>query len=143
MQALRAQTTTQPHLSADYPLSILLGRGLIDQVQHDAGMRYARLYWGLFGKPFGRTQDYQQSRGGDVSEAAEARDRREYEALAAELANLGALGMINDLAVFLRRGWLIDAILSGGTRHRRHALRLECIREALDAISVVGLVVAA
>jgi hypothetical protein len=36
--------------------------------------------------------------------------RAEYEAAAAALADLGAVGLITDLAVFLRRGWLGDAI---------------------------------
>jgi hypothetical protein len=50
MQRWRAATTGDQRLSPDYPLSILLGRGLIDEVQHDAGMRLGRLYWALFGK---------------------------------------------------------------------------------------------
>lgn len=143
MQQLRLATTGDRNLSPDYPLSILLGRGLITPVQHDAGMRFARLYWGLFGKPFGKTQDYQQARGGEISEGAEAHARREYELLVDELAKHGAVGMITDIAVFLRRGWLIDAILRGDNRHRRHSVRLQRIREALDAVSMLMPAVAA
>lgn len=140
MQQLRAATTGDPALSPDYPLSVLLGRGLISPLQHDAGMRFARLYWALFGKPFGRAQDYQQPRdirdtGGGLGAAAELRSRTEYETALAALADLGAVGLITDLAVFLRRGWLVDAILRGANRHRRHQVRLQRIRQALDALA--------
>jgi hypothetical protein len=135
MQSLRAATTGDARLSPDYPLSILLGRGLIDQVQHDAGMRLARLYWALFGKPFGRALDYRQARGGGMDAAAELRARAEYEAALAALADVGAVSLILDLAVFLRRGWLVDAILKRETRHRRHQVRLQRIRVALDALA--------
>ena len=140
MQKLRASTTGDQALSPDYPLSVLLGRGLINPLQHDAGMRFARLYWTLFGKPFGRAQDYQQprdirsSRGG-LDAAAELHCRTEYEAAVAALADLGAVGLITDLAVFLRRGWLVDAILRGANRHRRHQVRLQRIRQALDTLA--------
>ena len=140
MQVLRAKVTGDQALSPDYPLSVLLGRGLINSLQHDAGMRFARLYWTLFGKPFGRTQDYQHPRdirdGGDgPSAAAELQCRADYEAAVAALADLGAVGLITDLAVFLRRGWLVDAILRGANRHRRHQVRLQRIRQALDALA--------
>ena len=140
MQTLRAATTGDQTLSPDYPLSILLGRGLINPLQHDSGMRFARLYWTLFGKPFGRAQDYQQPRdvrdtGGGLDAAAELRCRVEYEAAVAALADLGAVALITDLAVFLRRGWLVDAILRGASRHRRHQVRLQRIRQALDALA--------
>jgi len=140
MQSLRANTTGDQALSPDYPLSVLLGRGLINPLQHDAGMRFARLYWTLFGMPFGRAQDYQQPR--DIRDAAagpgaaaELQCRAEYEAAVAALADLGAVGLITDLAVFLRRGWLVDAILRGANRHRRHQVRLQRIRQALDALA--------
>jgi hypothetical protein len=141
MQQQRAVTTGDQALSPDYPLSILLGRGLINPLQHDAGMHFARLYWTLFGKPFGRAQDYQQPRdiresgGGGLSAGAELRCRAEYEAALAALGDLGAVGLITDLAVFLRRGWLVDAILRGANRHRRHQVRLQRIRQALDALA--------
>lgn len=140
MQQLRAETTGDQALSPDYPLSVLLGRGLINPLQHDAGMRFGRLYWTLFGKPFGRAQDYQQPRairdtGHGLEAAAELRCRAEYEAALAALADLGAVSLITDLAVFLRRGWLVDAILRGANRHRRHQVRLQRIRQALDALA--------
>lgn len=140
MQKLRAATTGDQTLSPDYPLSVLLGRGLINPLQHDAGMRFARLYWALFGKPFGRAQDYQQPRdirdtGSGLEASAELRCRVEYEAALAALADLGAVGLITDLAVFLRRGWLVDAIIRGANRHRRHQVRLQRIRQALDALA--------
>lgn len=140
MQALRTNTTGDQALSPDYPLSVLLGRGLINPLQHDAGMRFARLYWTLFGKPFGRAQDYQLQRdvrdgGGGLGAAAELQCRADYEAAVAALADLGAVGLITDLAVFLRRGWLVDAILRGANRHRRHQVRLQRIRQALDALA--------
>lgn len=135
MQNLRLATTGDQNLSPDYPLSVLLGRGLINQVQHDAGMRFAGLYWALFGKPFGRSQDYQQPRGSGMDAATELKTRAEYEAAVAALADLGAVGLITDLAVYLRRGWLVDEILRGGARHRRHQVRLLRIRHALDALA--------
>ncbi len=135
MQKLRRDSTGDQLLSPDYPLSILLGRGLISLSQHDAGMRFARLYWALFGKPFGRAQDYQQPRGGGMAAAAELRCRMEYEAAVAALADLGAVSLMTDLAVFLRRGWLVDAILRGENRHRRHQVRLQRIRQALDTLA--------
>jgi hypothetical protein len=140
MQVLRATVTGDQALSPDFPLSVLLGRGLINSRQHDAGMRFAHLYWTLFGKPFGRTQDYRQPRdirdGGDGSSAAaELQYRADYEAAVAALADLGAVALITDLAVFLRRGWLVDAILRGANRHRRHQVRLQRIRQALDALA--------
>ena len=140
MQELRANTTGDHALSPDYPLSVLLGRGLINSLQHDAGMRFARLYWTLFGKPFGRALDYRQLHdvgdgGGRLSAAAELQCRSDYEAAIAALADLGAVGLITDLAVFLRRGWLVDAILRGANRHRRHQVRLQRIRQALDALA--------
>lgn len=140
MQQLRAATTGDHTLSPDYPLSVLLGRSLINQLQHDAGMRFARLYWALFGKPFGRAQDYQQPRhvretGSGLDATAELRCRADYELAVAALADLGAVGLITDLAVFLRRGWLVDAILRGANRHRRHQVRLQRIRQALDALA--------
>ena len=135
MQRWRAATTGDQRLSPDYPLSILLGRGLIDEVQHDAGMRLGRLYWALFGKPFGKALDYQLPRGAGMDGAAELRARAEYEAALAALADLGAVSLILDLAVFLRRGWLVDAVLKGETRHRRHRIRLLRIRDALDALA--------
>lgn len=140
VQSLRAATTGDQGLSPDYPLSVLLGRGLINPLQHDAGMRFAGLYWTLFGKPFGRAQDYQQPRdirdaGAGPAAAAELRCRAEYEAAVAALADLGAVSLITDLAVFLRRGWLVDAILRGANRHRRHQVRLQRIRQALDALA--------
>lgn len=140
MQQQRAATTGDQALSPDYPLSILLGRGLINPLQHDAGMRFARVYWTLFGKPFGRAQDYQQPRdiresGGGLGAGAELRCRAEYEAAVAALGDLGAVALITDLAVFLRRGWLVDAILRGANRHRRHQVRLQRIRQALDALA--------
>jgi len=135
MQRLRAAATGDQALSPDYPLSVLLGRGLINPLQHDAGMRYARLYWGLFGKPFGKALDYQQPRGEEMGAVAELRCRMEYEMALAALSDLGAVGLITDLAVFLRRGWLVDAILRGENRHRRHQIRLQRIRQALDALA--------
>ncbi len=135
MQRLRAATTGDAGLSPDYPLSVLLGRGLINPLQHDAGMRFARLYWTLFGKPFGKALDYQQPRGGVLDAVAELRCRVEYEMAVATLGDLGAVGLITDLAVFLRRGWLVDAILRGENRHRRHQIRLQRIRQALDALA--------
>jgi hypothetical protein len=140
MQELRARTTGDPSLSPDFPLSVLLGRGLINPLQHDAGMRFARLYWTLFGKPFGRVLDYQQPRdirdtGGGLSARAELQCRADYEAAVAALADLGAVSLITDLAVFLRRGWLVDAILRGANRHRRHQVRLQRIRQSLDALA--------
>jgi hypothetical protein len=139
MQQLRADTTGDQSLSPDYPLSVLLGRGLINPLQHDAGMRFARLYWTLFGKPFGRAQDYQQREirhaGDGLGASAELQCRAEYEAAVGALADLGAVGLITDLAVFLRRGWLVDAILRGANRHRRHQVRLQRIRQALDALA--------
>jgi len=135
MQKLRVATTGDQALSPDYPLSVLLGRGLINPLQHDAGMRFARLYWALFGKPFGKSLDYQQPRGGDMGAVAELRCRLEYEMAVAALGDLGAVGLITDLAVFLRRGWLVDAILRGENRHRRHQIRLQRIRQALDVLA--------
>jgi hypothetical protein len=135
MQARRHAITRDQTLSPDYPLSILLGRGLITPMQHDAGMKFARLYWALFGKPFGRAQDYQQPRGTGIDAATELRARAEYEAAVAALADLGAVGLITELAVFLHRGWLVDAIVSGGARQRRHQVRLLRIRQALDALA--------
>jgi hypothetical protein len=137
MQQRRATMTGDQALSPDYPLSVLLGRGLINQVQHDAGMRFARLYWTLFGKPFGRSQDYQQPRGAELDAVAELRCRAEYEAAVAALQDLGAVSLVTDVAVFLRRGWLLDAILRGLNRHRRHQVRLQRIRQALDALASV------
>ena len=137
MQTLRATVTGDQKLSPDYPLSILLGRGLIDQVQHDSGMRFARLYWALFGKPFGRAQDYQQARGTGMDAVGELSARADYEAQVMALADLGAVGLIQDLAVFLRRGWIVDAILRGEPRRRRHVLRLARIRQALAALAAV------
>lgn len=140
MQELRANTTGDQALSPEYPLSLLLGRGFITPLQHDAGMRFAGLYWTLFGKPFGRAQDYQQPYGiregsGGLSAGAELQCRRDYEAALEALADLGAVGLITDLAIFLRRGWLVDAILRGANRHRRHQVRLQRIRQALDALA--------
>jgi len=135
MRKLRAAATGDQGLSPDYPLSVLLGRGLINPLQHDAGMRFARLYWALFGKPFGKALDYQQPRGEAMGAVAELRSRMEYEMAVATLGDLGAVGLITDLAVFLRRGWLVDAILRGENRHRRHQIRLQRIRQALDALA--------
>jgi hypothetical protein len=137
MQKLRSATTGDQRLSPDYPLSILLGRGLIDSVQHDAGMKFARTYWALFGRPFARAQDYQQPRGTGLDAVSELRARRDHEAAVQALAALGAVGLITDLAVFLRRGWLVDAIVNGEKRQRRHLLRLDKIRQALDALAIL------
>jgi hypothetical protein len=136
MQSMRKTITKDQRLSPDYPLSILLGHGLISEVQHDAGMRFARNAWGVFGKPFGHAQDYQQVRGGVAPTAAEELVMRAaYDAGLAALVELGAVGLIVDLAVHLHRGWLVDAIVKGERRYRRHAVQLEKIRTALDALA--------
>jgi hypothetical protein len=117
-------------------LSVLLGHGLITEVQHDAGMRFARHYWALFGKPFGHSLDYQRSRGdGSLSTDEELAARAEYEAAICALAELGAVSTITDLAVFLRFGWLFDAVIRGAKREPRHEQYLAHIRAALEALA--------
>jgi hypothetical protein len=135
MQSMRQAITRDQRLSPDYPLSILLGHGLISEVQHDAGMRFARNAWAVFGKPFGRALDYGEGRGAAPTAAEELILRAAYDAGLAALAELGAAALIVDLAVHLHRGWLVDAIVKGERRYRRHAVQLEKIRVALDALA--------
>lgn len=136
MQTMRQQLTRDQRLSPDYPLSVLLGHRLITEVQHDAGMRFASNYWALFGKPFGRSQDYQQRRGdGSMTVGEELEIRAQYEAAVCALAELGAVSVITDLAVFLRFGWLVDDVISGVRRESRHERQLAQIWAALDALA--------
>lgn len=140
MQAMRAFVTRDQRLSPDYPLSVLLGHELITQVEHDAGMKFAQDYWTLFGKPFGQSQDYQIGKidgrenvtGGAVGELYA---RQAYDAALEVLSELKAVSVITDLAVYLKRGWLVSDLIEGKTRYRRHAERLKLIREALKRLS--------
>lgn len=156
MQRMRADITKDQRLSPDYPLSILLGHGLLHRppsydasgkmidpgedpskgaMRHDAGMRFAGLYWSLFGKPFGRAQDYQQAKGGSMDAAAELQTRADYETALTELRKINGVSIVQDLAVFLRRTWLIDELLAGKILYDRHRRRLKEINQALDVLS--------
>jgi hypothetical protein len=136
MQAMRQQITKDQRLSPDYPLSVLLGRRLITDVQHDAGMKFAGNYWALFGKPFGRSLDYQQQRGdGAMTVGEELAVRAEYEAAVGALGELGAVSIVTDLAIFLRFDWLLEAVMNGETQEGRHERHLAHIRAALDALA--------
>lgn len=134
-QLKRAIVTTDQQLSPDYPLQILLGRGLITSVQHDAGMRLAQTYWALFGKPFGRSQDYQQPRGNGLDISSELRLRADYGGAEDALKSVNAYRVVIDLAVYLDWGWLIPDIVQGRKRYRRHQLRIDLIRKGLDRLA--------
>lgn len=135
MQDMRKKITKDPQLSPDYPLSVLLGHGLISPVQHDAGMKFAGNYWALFGKPFPRGQDLLRGGGKGLSAGDELTIRAEFEAQALALGDLGAGKVIMDLCVFMRFGWLLEAVIAGADRKRQHELRLQRIRQALDALA--------
>lgn len=135
MQHMRKAITKDGQLSPDYPLSILLGHGLITPLQHDAGMKFAGNYWALFGKPFPRGQDLLGGGGKGLSAGDELTIRAEFEAQVIALADLGAGKVITDLCVFLRFGWLLEAVIAGQDRHRQHEKRLQRIRQALDALA--------
>lgn len=154
MQALRLATTKDKTLSPDYPLAILLGRGLLvrapvddkdpgedprlGQMRHDAGRQYALNSWALFGQPFAKSQNYQQGGGGSgMSDRTERMIRDDYEAARRVLDQTGTTIIIEDLAVYLRRGWLINAILRGGGRKQDCEARLVKIRAGLDALAAV------
>lgn len=138
MQALRLATTRDKTLSPDYPLSILLGRGFITQVQHDAGMQYARNYWAIFGQPFAKSQNYEQGGGGSgMTEGSEKRIRADYEAAREALGKVGSIVLIEKLAVYLERGWIVGDLLKGRMIYQRHRRRFQLIQTGLDALAAV------
>ena len=90
-------------IASDFPLTDLLAKGEINQDQHDAGMRFARNYWALFGQPFCRAQNFVKSNAVRYEGGAEANVRRQYEADLRKLAKSGAVSLVTDVAVFLRQ----------------------------------------
>ena len=97
-----------PHL-AEYPLGVLLARGLISAEQHDAGCHYAY----LAGRVLGRTKPYRAdaagSGGAELTEAALASVERRWLQAVRMLFDAGrrAKDAVDNVAIFERLpGWL-------------------------------------
>lgn len=106
MQRLRAATTGDQRLSPDYPISILLGRGLINELQHDAGMKFARLYWALFGNSAEQAKVREQMQAAFLEAALKAdSEQREINKVEAASASLFVAGWRPAV------GWLCVATL--------------------------------
>ena len=95
---------------AEYPLGVLLARGILTPEQHDAGCHYAY----LAGRVLGRTKPYRADLGGGGGEALTegalaAVERRWHDAVRALLdAGRRAKDAVDNAAMFERvPGWLL------------------------------------
>jgi hypothetical protein len=110
---------------AEYPLGVLLARGILTPEQHDAGCHYAY----LAGRVLGRTKPYRADLGGGGGEelgegALAAVERRWHEAVRALLdAGRRAKDAVDNVAIFERLpGWLVRSQPRLGDDRERLAL---------------------
>ncbi|MFO0996428.1 MAG: hypothetical protein U1F33_07050 [Alphaproteobacteria bacterium] len=137
--ARRLAVCHDARFSPDWPLQVLLGRGLITVEEHDAGMRFASLYYALYGAPFGRALDYDRLISGfdrdDIRTlAAPATDavrrlwqERQFRLSCQALESVDARPVVVAMAVYLEPGWLVRDLAKGAPwrgRHQRQLLRL-------------------
>ena len=107
---------------AEYPLGVLLARGMIAREEHDAGCRYAYLRGKALGNatmigmfrilfPSGGGRPFEE----DVQATVEARWRSAAEALL--IAGRPAKDAVDNAAVYLRLPrWLVTGLEGGGGR---------------------------
>lgn len=142
--------TTDEALSADYPLHVLWGRGLLarldsgavdhaaSKVMCDAAHAYGDRCRALWGSPYGNAAPMQRAdRGHDTGTSDdELRIRNAYERDRATLDRWGIRDVVETYAYRLVRDWFIREVISGeayqGDKLRpRHQRRLDLLRKAL------------
>ena len=137
--ARRLTVCRDTRYSPDWPLQVLLARELISVEEHEAGMRFAGLYYALYGPPFGRALDYDRlisgfdrddmrTYGAPIGDAARRLwQERQYRLASKALDRVSARAVVIAMAVYLDPGWLVRDLAKGAPwrgRHARHLLRL-------------------
>ncbi len=146
LQARRARlvgTGGDPAL-AEYPLGVMLARGLIDRVQHEAGCRYGFLYGRVVGRTqlscaaiYDRLAAAVQADRPVANEEAERRNQAEYRAGKNLLLAAGrrVCDATENLVVFGRMARFLDADSRRGAAARRgDAAELAAVCAGLDAL---------
>lgn len=136
-------------LSPDFPLSILLARGVIDSDMHDAGMSFAALYARAVRNPHPRGAPWARLLGDDSRAAPstkrDVRAEAEYARAIAELRALkrGALAVaiVVRLAVFLEPDWFVSDAIAGRTGNLRFRERKAVLRGALSMLAILDPIV--
>jgi hypothetical protein len=145
--ARRLAVCHDPRYSPDWPLQVLLARGLITIEEHDAGMRFAGLYYALYGAPFGRALDYDRlisgfdredmrTYGAPTGDAVRRLwQERQYRLSCETLDRASARSVVMAMAVYLDPGWLVRDLAKGAPWRGRHARRLLRLRGGLAALA--------
>lgn len=150
--------TRDEALSADYPLHILWGRGLLAKLENgavdhaaskvmcDAAHAYGDRCRALWGSPYGNAAPMERSdRGHDTNDQeAQRREKRmrdDYERERATLDRWAIREVVEQYAYRLVRDWFIREVISGeaygtgGALRPRHQRRLDVLRKALSDLA--------
>ncbi len=144
VQAHRLALTTRVDLDPTFPINILLGRNLVTEGERDAAERLARTHWAVHGIPAPVASIYKAMTGGGLDHAVrwtpiETQHDRDNESRLRTYENIlrdvdaQTRDQVVDMAVYLRRTWLIDDLLQErwGIKHKEV---LDAVRAALADI---------